>query len=245
MTEPDAPAPQGHNRPPPFDAEKREAALTRAREIADTAGAWLDLSQIETEAQSQMLTDFVAGARAVQKEIDAERVAQKRPHDDAANAVQEAYRLPLDILKRVLDRAKQLQGDWLIRERRRLEEEQRAARIEAERIAAEARAAEARSIAANDLAGLAEAEANRAAAEKAEKAAAREVKAKAGSYTGGGRTMSLRTQKFAEIENPRAVFMHFQSDPAVIDLLQRLATAAIRRGENVPGAKSVDREVAA
>ena len=84
-----------------------------------------------------------------------------------------------------------------------------------------------------------------ALAEEQAAAAARTEKARAGSATGGGRTMALRTQAYAGIENFRAVFMHFEHRQEVKDVLQRLADAAIRGGEDVPGANRLERQVAA
>jgi len=235
----------GGNTPPPYDQAVLETATAQALMIADTAGAWMDLGQIESAEESQMLTDFVSGARAVEKDIEAARVAAKKPHDDAAKAVQGAFKRPLDIVSKVIAKAKALQGDWMQRERQRAESERRAQAEEAARLADEARVEAARAAMANDVVGETEAEEKAAAAEKAAKAAAKPVSVKADSYTGGGRAMSLRTIRTAEINNARAVCNHFIEDPALLDVIQRLATAAIRRGEVVPGTTVKETQVAA
>jgi len=235
----------GHNNPPPYDPAILQDAVAKASGLADVAGSWLDLSQIGSAEESQMLTDFITGARAVEKEIEAARVAAKKPHDDAAKAVQEAFKRPLSIVEKVLAKAKALQGDWLIRERQRAEAEKRRMAEEAARLAREAEAEAARAALANDVVGEAEAEEKAREAAKAAKEAERAGKVKAESYTGAGRAMSLRTVKVAEIDNPRACFNYFIEDPAMIDLLQRLATAAVRRGEAVPGVNVKEHLVAA
>ena len=237
----------GHNSGiiPPYDPAVLESAVKKATDLADTAGAWLDLGQIDTAEDSQMLTDFVTGARAVEKEIEAARVAAKKPHDEAAKAVQEAFKRPLAIVEKVLAKAKALQGDFLARERKRIEDEKRRQAEEAARLAAEAEAEARRAAAANDVIGEAEAEEKARIAAQAAKEAAKAATVKADSYTGGGRAMSLRTVKTAVIENPRACFNYFIEDPAMIDLLQRLATAAVRKGEVVPGTSVKETQVAA
>lgn len=237
--------PLGHNNPPPYDPDVVKEAVEKATGLADTAGAWLDLSQIESAEEAQMLTDFITGARAVEKEIEAARVAAKKPHDEAAKAVQEAFKRPLSIVEKVLAKAKALQGDWLIKERQRAEAEKRRLAEEAARLAREAEAEAARAALANDVVGEAEAEEKAREAANLAKDAERAAKVKAESYTGAGRAMSLRTVKTVEIKNPRAVANYFIEDPALLELLNRLATAAIRRGESVPGVNVKEKQVAA
>lgn len=235
----------GANYPPPYDPEVLKQAVDKASGLADVAGAWLDLSEIGSAEESQMLTDFITGARAVEKEIEAARVAAKKPHDEAAKAVQEAFKRPLSIVEKVLDKAKKLQGGWLIKERQRAEAEKRRLAEEAARLAREAEAEAARAARANDVVGEAEAEEKAREAAKVAKEAERAAKVKADSYTGAGRAMSLRKVKTAEITNPRAVCNYFIEDPALLELLHRLATAAIRRGQTVPGTNVKEIEVAA
>ncbi len=245
MTTEDNPSPMGHNNPPPFDPVAHAEAVKKAQEVADAAAAWLNLGEITTAEQSQMLTDFVAQTRKIEKDIDAERATAKKVHDDAGKAVQKAYSLPLDILKRCLDKAKLLQGGWLAKENDRIAKEKAEAAAVAERKRQAAEAELQRASLNNDLAGQAEAEAALKDAKKEEKAAARTETAKAGSYTGGGRSMALRTVKTAVIESRRQVMLHFADHPDMLELLQRLSNAAVRAGEEVPGVAVKETQVAA
>jgi hypothetical protein len=54
--------------------------------------------------------------------------------------------------------------------------------------------------------------------------------------TYGSRTVKSELKKFAVIENDVEVYKHFAAYPDVQELLQKLATNAIRNGQTVPGA---------
>lgn len=60
----------GHNSAPIIPAE----IITKVSDFTDVAGAWLDLKEIDNQERSQKATDFVAGARAVFKEVDEARM---------------------------------------------------------------------------------------------------------------------------------------------------------------------------
>ena len=220
----------GSNEPPPFDLAAVTAFKMRVTAFADACGKWRDLGQIQNAEQSAKLTDFVSGARGIAKQIEDKRKSDKKVWDDKAKAVQAAYAPLIDIMDRALDSVKPMQADWLKRENERIARE----KAEQERIARD-KAAEAERMAAaaaarNDVIGEAEAEAARKEADKALRDAARQVSAKAGSATGGGRAMSLRKVKTAEIHSINGVYMHFREHPAVTELLQRLANEAVRQG---------------
>lgn len=229
----------------PFDAGRVALYAANVASFCDACGAWSDLGRIETQEQSERLTDFVAGARGLAKKIEDARKAEKKVHDDRGKAVQAAYSPLLTKLDRVLDLMKNMQGDWLRRENARIEAEKaEAARIAVEEAEA-AKQAMTAAAARNDVSGQVDAEQALQEAEKAAAAASRNERARAGSATGGGRTMSLRKAKFAVITNPRAVFMHFEKHPDLLETLQRLANAAVRAGESVPGTKVEEKETAA
>lgn len=239
----------GHNRPPPFDADALAEHERRAREFADAAGDYLDLGEIASEEDAQRLNDYMAGARKLRKEIDAARVAEKKPHDEAAKAVQAAFAPVLAILDKSVDKVKPLLTDYLRRkkeaadaEKRRKEHEAARAREEAARLAAQAAAR-------NDVAGEAEAEAAAKEAARLEKEAARSAKAVVASATGGTRSAGLRTARTAEITNINQVFMHYRSHPEVAALLTRLATADVRAKDvdetAIPGIRIIETQVAA
>lgn len=229
----------------PYDAETWFGLHKRVADFCDAAGQWKDLKVIQSAPQSERLTDFVTGARGLSKQVEDARKSAKKPHEERGRAVDKAFRPMIDKLELVLGDMKAMQQDWLTRENARIVAE----KAEAERIAkakleaAEKAAAEA--AARNDYSGAVDAEAALKEAEKAVKAASKPAAARAGSATGAGRAMSLRTQAYAEIQNMRQVFMHFEKHPKMIEVLQSLADAEIRAGNAVPGATRATREVAA
>lgn len=229
----------GANHPPPFDPDELATCRAKSDDFVSAAAEWLALGAIETEDQSGRLTDFVSGAREAYKQIDTARKAAKKPHDDAGKAVQAAFTPLLEQMERAIERVKDLQTVYL----RRVADQERAARAKAAAEAAE-KQREAEELAkkaarTNDVA--AEVEAERMAKEAADaiKAAARDTKANAGSATGAGRTMALRTTKRAEIINQNQVYMHFREHPAVRQVLLTLCNQAITSKNpderNVPG----------
>jgi hypothetical protein len=238
----EAPPPIGHNSPPaplPYDPEVVEACGRIVTDFCDAAGAWADLVEIESDEQSQKLTDFVSGARKVKKKVDDARVAAKKPHDDAAKAVQEVFSTLLLKLDRAIAFAKPLQEAWLRKKMREEEERKRRDREEAERQREEAAAAAARAAAANDASGMVEAEKAQKDAEKLAKQAEKPAKVGAASATGGGRTMALREVRTSEMHSLGLVFAFFKERPELRDVLQRLANAHVRAadwdGVDIPG----------
>lgn len=226
MTPP--PAGIGHNTPPPYDLDAFAEVQRKVDDFALTAGEWADLGKIDTEERAEKATDFIAGARAVYKEVDAARKAAKAPHDEAGKAVQAAFLPLLKVVERAADTVKTMQTAWLksVKEAeeaaRRAEQERiRQEREEAERLAAEAAAR-------NDIAGQVAAEEAMSAAEPAEKAAAKPATSRAGSATGGGRTMALRTTWRCEVENRGPALSYYRDHPEVIALIERLASAEVR-----------------
>jgi hypothetical protein len=226
----------GHNMPP-VTTPPAEIAR-KVYDYADKGAAWIEVASIEDAEQASLLADFLSGAKALKKEVDAARVAAKKPFDEAAKAVQESFaRLiaPLDLL---VSKTSPKLADFATRERRAAEERRMAEQRAAAEAAAEAARLASEAQARNDVVGQAEAEAAAKEAEKAAKAAARPVKTNVQSATGGGRTMALRTMRFAVIDNASLAFMQFRDHPEVVAVLERLATAEIRSKEGrkqIPG----------
>lgn len=214
----------------PYDPVRHAAFKARVDAFAEACGKWRDLKVIQTAEQSEKLTDFISGARGIAKQIEERRKAEKGIWDAKGAEVQKAYVGLIDVMTRAIDTVKPLQADWLKREQDRIDAEKaEAARIakekadEATRLATEAAAR-------NDVAGEVEAERLAKEAAKEEKSAARVTTAKASSATGGGRAMALRTVRTAEIHSFNGVYLAFRDDPAVREVLQRLADAAVRAG---------------
>lgn len=239
----------GGNNPPPYDPDTHAALQKKVDAFNDAGKAWLDLKEIASEGQSEKLTDFVSGARKLWKEVDTARSDAKRPHDDAGAAVQNAYKPLLDLLTRLADKVKPLQTAWLAKLAR--EEEERKAALRREEEAKRKAAEEAAAVAAATNDTAAEVEAERLAKEAADaaKAAAKTTTVKAGSATGAGRSMSLRTIREVEIVEPLQVFMRFRAHPEMLELLKRLAEREVRAADwpadgTITGAKITTRQVA-
>lgn len=220
--------------PLPYDAAKHAAFRLRVSLFSDACGKWADLKKITTEEQAKRLTDFFTGSRELFKQVEDQRKDDKKPYDDAGNVIQAAYKPLTDTITNTMKTLAPMQSDWIAREKARIEAEKaEAARIAREQLE-EAQRKAAIAAANNDVMGGVEAAAALKAATKAEKAAAKPVKVSVGSASGAGRAMSARTLKHAVIVNQNAVYMRFREDPRVVELLQSLATAAVRSGEEFP-----------
>jgi hypothetical protein len=239
----------GGNNPPPYDPDVLAELLGRTDEFMRVS---TEIRQkhnpIETEAQTQLLTDHISGLRGLKRQVDDARKAAKKPHDDAGNIVQEAFMPVLDRIERAVTAMLALQTDFLSRkaeeERKRKAEEQAradAARAEAERLAKEAAAS-------GDLDAEAEADRKAKEADDLAKQASRKTKVNAASATGGGRTVGLVKVREAKITNIRLLFLHYHSRPEVAELLTRLANADIRAKDVddslIPGIEIIETEKA-
>lgn len=231
----------GHNNPPagPFrEAIVREHTELAARHIA-AAELWVKNGAITSEEQAAKLNDFRSGVKAVIKTVENDRKADKKPHDDAGKAVQEAYTPIIAQLKKAVDLTEKPLRDFLLAEQRRKEAEAAAerkriaeeqARIEAERKAAEAEGDAAR---AAELEGI-----EKQAQKEAKRADRAPSKASVGSATGAGKSTSVRRIAYAKVTAVGPCFSYFRDHPDVLDLLTRLATNAVRAGETVPGTET-------
>lgn len=232
----------GDNNPPLFRADKVWEHEDKATEFLDAAGDWLDLKVIDTEENAGKLVDFLDGLRKRFKEVDDDRKADKKPHDDAGKAVQAAYTPIMDKIKLAGERVKPMQTAWLqkVEAERRAEaarqaEAARKAQEEADKLAAAAAAR-------NDIAGEAEAEAATKAAAKQTKEAERFAKSKAQVRgASGGKASGLRRYVEAKLKNPRMAMMHYQDNPALHDFLTQLANQEARakgfdiEADKIPG----------
>ena len=237
----------GANNPPPYDPDVLAKHSQAASDLAAEAAPWLNKGEVENEAEAQQLTDVIAKARKLYKDAEDARKKEKQPHMDASKAVDTAFAVAVSALEKTATSLKPIIAKWL----QKVEDEKRAeaarqaeiarkAKEEADRLAAQAAAN-------NDAMAAAQAEAAQAEAQKLEKAAVKTGKAKSnvGSATGAGRSMSLRKVTTAQIDNLNLVYRHFHEHPDVRDVLQRLANAAVRAGDAVPGTTKMEQKVAA
>jgi polyhydroxyalkanoate synthesis regulator phasin len=239
----------GHNRPPPYDPAKIEALRERVNAFAEAAGQWLDLGKITDEESAALLNDFINGSRKLAAEIDKERKAQKEPHRRRAEVVDAAFSTLTEPVEKIVARLKPIMTGYLAEKQRQIDAEKEAARREAARLAEEARIAAAQAAARNDVVGEAEAERLQAEAAKAQKAAEKPVSANVRSGTGGGRTMALRANRYAVVDDINLAFVTFRRHPDLTELLNRLATAQVRAagwdGTVPPGFRVEKEETAA
>lgn len=225
----------GGNAPPsPFD--EAEKAVNDAYE---EAALWLDGAEVADQDTADGLSNLLAVVRAAEKMADAARVEEKRPHDEAAKAVQAKYKPLLDKAKRAADGCKTALAKWLAK----VEAEKRAAAEAAHAEAAAKRREAEAAIRASDAANLAEREAAEAKLKEAKKAEAKAAAtardtAKAGG--GMGRAVGLRTVHIPVMTDATAAARHYwKAQPeAMREFLQGLADKDVRAGaREIPGFK--------
>lgn len=78
----------GHNNPPPFEAWSMH--IESLFEVAN------GITDVTTDEQEAALDELLDEFRKARKEADGERAAEKKPHDDAAKAVQAKWKPLLD-----------------------------------------------------------------------------------------------------------------------------------------------------
>ncbi|NAZ37192.1 hypothetical protein [Rubellimicrobium sp. CFH 75288] len=244
-----APPPMGHNRPPPVDPAALDAFEARVRAMAETAGQWLDEGAVADAADASRAGDFLTALRALHREVDEARREAKRPHDEAAKAVQAAFAPLLAPLEAAAERIKALLAEYAEREQagREAERSEALARARADLAAAEAERE--RAACAHDVIG--EAAAEHAIAVIEERIAALErgdTRVRIASATGGGRTLAQRTRRVARLVNLNRALIHYRDRAEVAALLERLANADLRgpdAPDHIPGfAIAIERIVA-
>lgn len=225
----------GGNQPPeptPFEAAEKEIG-----DLYEEARAWLDGAKVDRQELADGIGNLLGMLRSAEKKADTARAAEKKPHDDAAKAVQAKYRPLLDRAQLASDACKKALAPWLAK----LEQEKREA-AEKARIEAEQRQwlAEQAVQAARDasLDEQAKAEARVKAAKEAERDAKRAEKAPAVAGGAVGRSVGLRTVHYAVMTDPVAAARHFwQTHPDEMKAnLQTIADREVRQGKReIPG----------
>lgn len=116
---PKEPAPVGHNNPPedPFESFKEQIA--NAATIADKVMA----EDIKTKEQADRLANSRERLLQLFKESEEARKAEKKPHDDAATAVQIKWKPIVDQAKSTADKARARIDTYIKAEEQRLAKE--------------------------------------------------------------------------------------------------------------------------
>lgn len=222
----------GHNNPPatPFDECEKKVF-----DLFDEAKNFLDGEAITTQDMADAVSKLLDMIRKAKKEADDFRAAEKKPHDEAAKAVQEKWK-PLitrcDLAADAAKRAITLYLEAVEREKRAKAE---AARREAEEKAKAAQ--EALRASRDDLDAREHAERMLEEAKKADAAAGRAEKDKA-QGKGGARAVSLRTTYVVDIQDYQALAAHvWRKDcEALTAWLDKYAASKVRAGARaLPG----------
>jgi len=175
----------GHNSgaaPDPFVAH-----LMSINDAYDDAKLWLDGEKVQTQEQADALGKLYTMLDEAQKAADEQRVILKRPHDQAAAAVQAQWKPLVDKADKARKGVKLAVQRWNdhLAEIQRIEAER--VREEARKLAAEAQAAHEAAIRANNLEALEQAEQQLGNADTLADMARRAEQAKAVTKTGGAR----------------------------------------------------------
>lgn len=200
----------------------------------DEAKNWAsDGFKIDSQEQADQVDELDKTLLKLGQEADALRVEEKRPHDEAAQAVQDKYNPYVQKGKGKVDVArstlKQLLTAWRVEQQRIAEEKARKAREEAE---AERRAAEeAMRASSGDLEAREQAEQQLESAKLAEKFAKKADKA---ATTGTG----LRRSYVPRLTDRNAAIKHYWAkDPGAFErLVLDMAMTEVRQGvRSIPG----------
>lgn len=222
------------------------ATLTLAEQIKDyaaTALGWLRKHGVKDKLSSDMAANYRAELLRLSKEADREREAEKRPHDDAAKAVQVKWKPVIDEASSAANTLRDELTRWMRAEEMKIEAErrakweadQRAAAAERARIEAE-RAKQMRD---DPVAALTSPEPELPAAPPPPDP----VKVNAGGQR--GRAAGLRTvTKYIVTDHAKALAFFADSDD-VRELVQKLADRAGKAGVAVPGVEKTTEKVAA
>lgn len=229
----------GHNLPPeptPFDAFDAHIA-----DLFGEAKNFLDGAAISSDAEAEAVSRLVDEIRKANKDADAARSEEKKPHDEKAKAVQAKWRPLLDRCDLALDAAKKALSPWLLKleqENRAKAEAARLEAVEAARVAQEAMQA----AAATDLTARDAAETLVKAAKTADTLANRAEKQKAHAK-GGGRAVGLRSTFAPVLTDPAAALAHYRArQPAALKafLLQLAATDVLNGARDLPGFEIIE-----
>ena len=201
------------------------------------AEEWNKIEAIEDEAAAQRAADLIRNFTAHEKEIDAQRKAEKEPHLAAGRAVDALYKPLLDVASAAKEVVSRLQKAWLKKKEAAKHAEEAAARRKVEEAAAVANKlfAEARTIAEHQRVAEAVATTNDAMA-AADKIAARKIGV---SGELGSRAMTLRRGPAkARITDPKAAAQWAWANhkDALLVEIERLASVDARAGvQIIPG----------
>lgn len=227
----------GHNRNP-FDELSDEIA-----DLYNEAHNWCDGEPISNQKQADEIAKLLEMIRQARKKADEARKEEKRPHDEAAKAVQQKFMPVLESADMASMACKKTLAPWL----QKLEDEKRA-EAKAKRKEAEEKVRQAREAhqSAQSLEDMEKAEQSLADAKAAEKEAVAAEKDR-GRVKGGTRAVSLRTVYRAEITDPaefaRYIWLNHYAE--FLDFMQGIADRDVRTCKtDLPGATCIKEQTA-
>ncbi len=215
----------------------------QVQQYAAQALSWLKKFGIKDAKSKDMAANYRAELLKLSKEADASRVAEKKPHDDAAKAVQEKWKPVIDTADNAAGELRNALTNYMREEERKLEEERRAKWEAEQRAAAEARRAveeqRAKQMADDPIAALTSPEPELPMAPPPPEP----VKVQAGGQR--GRKTGLREVTRFEVTDHVAALAFFASHEAIKETVEKLASMAGKAGIEVPGVKKITEKVAA
>lgn len=217
----------GHNNPPPAEMHSLKADEMLTLVSDTTAGA-----EVTNDQQEAALDELLKEARAAKKAADTDRVAEKKPHDEAGKAVQEKYKPILGKFDAVMGEITAKLTPYRTAKQAAKEEAARKAREEAE---AKERAAQEALKQSDDLEARFEAETQLEQAKKLTAAANKIDRSRTG----------LRSRQVAVVTDHRSLLLYIaNNDKAALDaFLDEYARKALP--SKLPGVQIEVEKVAA
>ncbi len=223
-------------------AGSNSAAMTLPEEIDDAAThalAWLQKNGITDKTAADTAANWRARLLDLSKQADKQREIEKRPHDEAAKAVQAKWKPSVETAADAANRLRDALTAWM-----RAEEAKARAEADAKRKMAEEAAAKARAIA--DAAKADAAARNMPPPPEPVDVALPfddPVKIQAGGQR--GRKTGLRTITKYVVNDYAAALAHVKDHPDVRAAVEKVAAAQAKTGVAVPGVETVQEQVAA
>jgi len=200
------------------DDQSFEGLKDRIEDLARDAQALIDKGAAPDQSAADRASDLANRLAELQNQADAARAAEKKPHDDAAAAVQAKWKPLLG----VADIYRQIKAavitPFLVAEDKKRREAEAAARKAAE-------------------------EAAKVGAPIPEPATMQRAAPKAGSN--GRRSVALRSVKVITITDRDALLTFFAGNGQITEVLQKLAEKATAAGVKVPGVTVTEEQRAA
>jgi DNA polymerase III epsilon subunit-like protein len=228
-----------------------QAHTAEIEDLYEEAHNWLDGTPIANQAQADEVTRLYDLATKAGKAADAARVVEKKPHDDAATAVQRAWKPLVEKAGKIATGTKGALGKWMIAEQTRQREEARIAREAADAIAEAARQKHVEAQTSGDLNMIESVEADLREAKRAERVAVAADQAKPiAKVEGMSRGLGLKTvydtalADTPKAANELAAFFWTTQKQRVVDFYLELARESVKAGaRSIPGTIITSRQV--